>query len=125
MKRISIELEDIKIGHPLPYPVWDETGFLVAERGFVVQSSKELAVMIGQRDKLLVDVADFERYQRAYVKKLHDMVHDNREIREIAGTRLADVAQRQGVLPSDLTARVRDIYRKMQWALHAGNLRLA
>jgi DNA-binding NarL/FixJ family response regulator len=40
------------------------------------------------------------------------------------GTRLADVALHQGVLPNDLTARVRDIYRKMQWALHAGNLSL-
>jgi DNA-binding NarL/FixJ family response regulator len=40
------------------------------------------------------------------------------------GERVADVARRQGVVPRDLTARVRDIYRKMQWTLHAGNLRL-
>jgi DNA-binding NarL/FixJ family response regulator len=40
------------------------------------------------------------------------------------GERLADVARRQGVLPRELTARVRDIYRKMQWTLHAGDLRL-
>ena len=41
------------------------------------------------------------------------------------GDRLADVARHQGVLPRELTSRVRDIYRKMQWALHAGNLRLS
>ena len=40
------------------------------------------------------------------------------------GDRLADVAGRQGMGPRDLMARVRDIYRKMQWALHAGNLKL-
>ena len=91
MKRISIELEDIKIGQPLPYSLWDEAGFLVAERSFVVRSSKELKALLGQRDKLLVDQLDFERHHRAYVKKLHDMVHDNRVIREIAGTRVADV----------------------------------
>jgi len=42
--------------------------------------------MIGQRDKLLVDIAEFERHQRAFVEKPHDMVQDNREIREIANT---------------------------------------
>ncbi|MEY4267937.1 MAG: hypothetical protein RIS90_2472, partial [Pseudomonadota bacterium] len=91
MKRISIDFDSIKIGQPLPYPLWDEAGFLVADRGFVVKNAKELELMIGQRDKLLVDIAEFERYQRAFVKKLHDMVQDNREIREIANTRLADM----------------------------------
>ena len=40
MKRISIELEDIKIGQPLPYPLWDEAGFLVAERGFWFEAAR-------------------------------------------------------------------------------------
>ncbi|MBU3737394.1 MAG: phosphohydrolase [Rhodoferax sp.] len=91
MNRISIPFDDLKIGKPLPYPLWDEAGFLVAERGFVIENEKELQVMIGQRSKLLVDIADFERAQRAFVKKLHDMVQDNRQIRQIAETRLADM----------------------------------
>lgn len=41
------------------------------------------------------------------------------------GERLAELAQREGVLPRELVARVRAIYRKMQWALRAGDLRLA
>ncbi len=41
------------------------------------------------------------------------------------GERLADLAQHEGVRPRELTARVRTIYRKMQWALRAGDLRLA
>lgn len=40
------------------------------------------------------------------------------------GERLADLAQHEGVRPRELTARVRTIYRKMQWALRAGDLRL-
>ena len=122
MKRISIEFEDIRIGQPLPYPLWDEAGFLVAERGFVVHSSKELAVMIGQRDKLLVDLADFEGYQRAYVKKLHDMVHDNREIREIAGTRLADMKPQLGALPRNSSeADWLDLQEQVHTLLHGSN----
>lgn len=41
------------------------------------------------------------------------------------GAPLRDVAQFEGVRPRDLTSRVRAIYRKMQWALRAGDLRLA
>lgn len=41
------------------------------------------------------------------------------------GERLADVARRQGVVPREITGRVRAIYRKMQWALLAGDLKLA
>lgn len=40
------------------------------------------------------------------------------------GERLADVARQQGVRPLELTARLRAIYLKMQWALRAGDLRL-
>lgn len=41
------------------------------------------------------------------------------------GERLADLARGEGVGPRELTAQVRTIYRKMQWALRAGDLRLA
>lgn len=42
-----------------------------------------------------------------------------------AGLMLNDVAAVEGVMPRDLTALVRAIYRKMQWALRAGSLQLA
>ncbi len=41
------------------------------------------------------------------------------------GDRLSELARREGVRPLDLAARVRAVYRKMQWALRAGDLRLA
>ena len=40
------------------------------------------------------------------------------------GEQLADLARHEGVGPRELTAQVRTIYRKMQWALRAGDLRL-
>ena len=122
MKRISIDFDSIKIGQPLPYPVWDEAGFLVAERGFVVENAKELELMIGQRDKLLVDIAEFERHQRAFVRKLHDMVHDNREIREIASTRLADMKPESAPdLPTSGDADWLDLQEQVHTLLHGSN----
>ncbi len=41
------------------------------------------------------------------------------------GQRLADVAHSLGLAPRDGAARVRSIYRKMQWALRAGDLTLS
>lgn len=41
------------------------------------------------------------------------------------GSPLREVARFEGVRPRDLTSRVRGIYRKMQWARRAGDLRLA
>lgn len=122
MKRISIDFDSIKIGQPLPYPLWDDAGFLVAERGFVVASAKELELMIGQRDRLLVDITEFERHQRAFVRKLHDMVHDNREIREIAGTRLADMKpQSEPELRISGDADWLDLQEQVHTLLHSSN----
>lgn len=41
------------------------------------------------------------------------------------GYRLAELAREAGVSARELTARVRAIYRKMQWTLRAGDLQLA
>lgn len=41
-----------------------------------------------------------------------------------SGRRIADVAKYEGVAPRALSARVRAIYRKMQWDLRAGDLSL-
>ena len=46
-------------------------------------------------------------------------------LRQLAvGARLADVAHHEGVRPPEIFARLRGIYRKMQWGLRAGDLQL-
>jgi DNA-binding NarL/FixJ family response regulator len=51
---------------------------------------------------------------------------ERRLLRQLSvGQRLTDLASLEGVGPRELTNRVRAIYRKMQWALRAGDLRLA
>lgn len=41
------------------------------------------------------------------------------------GRRIAEIASYEGVSPRELSARVRAVYRKMQWDLRAGDLSLA
>ena len=46
-------------------------------------------------------------------------------LRQLAvGERLVDLARHEGVRPPEIFARLRGIYRKMQWALRAGDLQL-
>lgn len=50
---------------------------------------------------------------------------ERRLLRQLAiGQRVADIAKYEGQRPRELSARVRAIYRKMQWDLRAGNLTL-
>ena len=46
-------------------------------------------------------------------------------LRQLAvGERLVDLARHEGVCPPEIFARLRGIYRKMQWGLRAGDLQL-
>jgi DNA-binding NarL/FixJ family response regulator len=71
-----------------------------------------------------------QQVRRVPVEELADPLSltpdEHRLLRQLSrGAPLREVAQFEGVRPHDLTSRVRAIYRKMQWALRAGDLRLA
>jgi HD-GYP domain-containing protein (c-di-GMP phosphodiesterase class II) len=91
MRRVSFSFDHIRIGEPLPFSVWDENGLMVAGSGYTLKDSREYEVMLGKRDKLLVDAIEYERFQSAYKKRLIELVHGNRAIGSIANTRLADM----------------------------------
>jgi HD-GYP domain-containing protein (c-di-GMP phosphodiesterase class II) len=47
--------------------------------------------MLSNRDKLMVNAVEYERFQRAYQKKLNELVHGNCTLGSIANTRLTDM----------------------------------
>ena len=89
MNLITISIDSIRIGHPLPVSLRDESGVLLAQKGFVVTSREELELMIGQRSSLFVDVAESEAQRRAYVGKLHSLVREDRALGQIAGAQMS------------------------------------
>ena len=91
MRRVSFTFDHIRIGEPLPFSVWDENGLMVAGSGYTLKDAREYEVMLGKRDKLLVDAVEYERFQNAYKKRLNELVHGNRALGAIASTRLTDM----------------------------------
>jgi hypothetical protein len=91
MKRVSFSFDHIRIGEPLPFSVWDENGLMVAGSGYALKDSREYEVMLGKRDKLLVDAVEYERFQNAYKKRLNSLMSGDRALSAIAGTRLTDM----------------------------------
>ena len=88
MNLVIINIDSIRIGHPLPFSLRDEGGVLLAAKGFVVSSRADLELMIGRRSQLFIDVDEFENQRRAYVGKLHDMVRKDKSLGQIAGAQI-------------------------------------
>ena len=89
MNLVTVNVDSIRIGQPLPFSLRDEAGVLLASKGFVVASRDDLEQMIGRRSQLFIDVAESESHLRAYVGKLHNMVRQDQSLGQIAGTQIS------------------------------------
>jgi len=88
-KLVAVSIDSIRIGEPLPFALMDAEGTLLAGRGFVIPSRKELQALVGRGVSLYIDVADSEAHHRAYVGRLHEMVLQDSTLGEIAGTQIS------------------------------------
>lgn len=89
MNLVTINLDSIRIGQPLPFALRGEDGTLLAHKGFVVMSRESLKVASGGRDQLFIDVDESEGFRRAYVGKLYDLVREDRALGKIADAQLS------------------------------------
>ncbi|MDO8717803.1 MAG: hypothetical protein Q7K20_02310 [Polaromonas sp.] len=89
MNLVTVTVDSIRIGQPLPFALRDESGILLAHKGYVVENREELDLMIGRRSNLFIDVADSESHRRAYVGKLHDLVRDDIPLGQIADSQFS------------------------------------
>ena len=86
---VTVNIDAIKIGQPLPFALKGSDGTLLAQKGFVIQSKAELQEMLGRGFTLYVDLADSEAFHRAYVSKLHSLVREEKSLGQIAGTQIS------------------------------------
>jgi HD-GYP domain-containing protein (c-di-GMP phosphodiesterase class II) len=89
MNLVTVNIESIRIGQPLPFSLRDESGILVAQKGFVVGDRSELDLMIGGRANLFIDVAESEDHRRAYMGKLFELVNGDKPLGDIAVTQMS------------------------------------
>jgi HD-GYP domain-containing protein (c-di-GMP phosphodiesterase class II) len=89
MHLIPVSIDSIRIGQPLPFPLMDRDGVLLARKAFVVASRDTLIEFSQRGGGLYVDVADSEAHHRAYVDKLYGLVRDEKPLGEIAEAKIA------------------------------------
>jgi len=94
MRLITVSFDSIRYGEPLPYPLRDANGTLLANKGFVVESKADLEKLVGKGFEIYVDILDADNH-RSYVNRLHHMVSENKDLGTIANAKLA-----QGVDPN-------------------------
>lgn len=88
MHLIPVSVESIRIGQPLPFPLMDKNGVLLAKKSFIVESKQDLEEFAQRGGGLYIDVADSEAHHRAYVERLHGLVRDNKSLGEIADAKV-------------------------------------
>ena len=88
MNLVSVSIESIRIGLPLPFALRDEDGTLLANKGFVVGSRDDLEVIRGRGRNFYIDVDESDSHKRAFVGKLYELVNDESTLGEIAEARI-------------------------------------
>ena len=88
MHLVPVSVESIRINQPLPFPLMDKNGVLLAKRSFVIDSREDLAEIAQRGGGLFIDVADSEAHHRAYVERLHGLVRDGKSLGEIAEAKI-------------------------------------
>lgn len=101
MHLVSVSVETIRIGQPLPFPLMDKDGLLLAKRSFIIESKEMLAEYAARGGGLYIDVADSEAHHRAYVERLHTLVRDNKPLGEIAGAQISAAALSERIGPEN------------------------
>jgi HD-GYP domain-containing protein (c-di-GMP phosphodiesterase class II) len=89
MNLVSINLDSIAVGRPLPFSIRDQHGALLAQKGYVVKSLESLELLLGHRENLYVNVVESESQRRAYVGQLHTLVRDDIALGKIAESQFA------------------------------------
>jgi HD-GYP domain-containing protein (c-di-GMP phosphodiesterase class II) len=89
MHLVSVSVETIRIGQPLPFSLMDKDGVLLAKRSFVIESKEVLAEFAARGGGLYIDVSESEAHHRAYLDRLNTLVRDNKPLGEIAGAQIS------------------------------------
>jgi HD-GYP domain-containing protein (c-di-GMP phosphodiesterase class II) len=102
MNLIPVEIDSIRIGHPLPCDLVDSSGILLARKSFVVASKADLETFYNRNGGLFIDGLDAEALRKAYVDQLQTLMRKDKSIGEIAESKLmVDKATKREVDTND------------------------
>lgn len=93
MNLVTINVDSIQLGHPLPFALRGADGALLAQKGFVVNSQDELGTMLNRGRQLCVDVEESGESYRAYVAQLQRMLRQETNLGQLASIKMTASVQ--------------------------------
>lgn len=100
MNLVSVNIESIQLGQPLPFVLRGSDGALLAKKGYVVRSRDELATLVAGGRDLCVDTDESGDSYRAYLAQLQRMLNSS-------DTSLGEIAAMKMTAAEDPVARTR------------------
>ena len=88
MNLVSLNIESIQIGHPLPFVLRGADGALLAQKGYVIRTRDELVTMVARGRQLCVDTDESGGSHRAYLAQLQRMLIADTNLGEIAAMKM-------------------------------------
>ena len=101
MNLISISTETIPLGQPLPFTLRGADGALLASKGYVINSTKEVLSWLDRGVRLSVDIDESGDSYRAYMARLSQMINSETSLGELAAVKMT------GAAPASAPARPR------------------
>ncbi len=89
MNLVPVSIDAILIGQPLPCALRDQSGVLLASRGFMVTSRQDLEAMVGRRSQIYIDFDQSDNFRRGYVNRLNNLVMEDKSLGQIAEVQIS------------------------------------
>ncbi len=106
MNLVALNIDSIRLGHPLPFALRGESGVLLAHKGYVIEERDELEIMVQRGHGLFMDTNESGESHRTYLSQLHELVREDRPLSQIAQLQIS--AQTRPAALSELPDRERD-----------------
>lgn len=88
MNLVSLNIETIPLGQPLPFVLRGGDGVLLAQKGYVIRNRAELSSMVARGRQLCVDTDESGESHRAYLAQLQRMLIADTSLGEIAAMKM-------------------------------------
>lgn len=88
MNLVSLNIETIPLGQPLPFVLRGSDGALLAQKGYVIRNREELARLVARGRQLCVDTDESGDSHRAYLAQLQRMLIADTSLGEIAAMKM-------------------------------------
>lgn len=88
MNLVSLNIESIQLGQPLPFVLRGADGTLLAQKGYIIRTREELAKMVARGRQLCVDTDESGGSHRAYLAQLQRMLNADTNLGEIAAMKM-------------------------------------